>query len=227
MTREEFVQEVVKEVAKTVVRTFAEFQAEADQCLQSIAQEIGHLGKLLLLAKEQLLSTDYDQLEKFLRNRGLTQSDIEAAKAVAKGDLDGRLFFMGVASSKILTLGKDDQERLLIGEEFELLDANLKDTYWLPWNEMCEGQRNQLLGPKGGSIRPAHLQTPYNLEKTPGPLTISEVGYSHRRLNLTAGNKHGDLELGFLIKRLATHGVLEEFLRDVNTLQQLYIPKVA
>src|SRR6185437_11205432 len=135
---------------------FDRFKSELEQCLDVLSEQIGKLGSILLDAKKKLSASDYERLEMFLLDRGLTQADIKAAKAVADGKMDGRLFFAGVANSKILSLSTTDQKRLLSGEKFDLMAPDRKTVYQKSWGEMDPAEKDQLLGPKGGGIRLPH-----------------------------------------------------------------------
>src|SRR5688572_19851415 len=137
---------------------FETFRMKLENCLDVLSEQIGKLGSILLDAKGKLSAADYEKLEMFLLDRGLTRADIKAAVAVAEGKMDARLFFAGVANSKVLALSSTDQKRLLSGEKFDLMAPDRKRTYQKSWGEMEPTEKDQLLGPKGGGIRLPHEQ---------------------------------------------------------------------
>lgn len=83
-------------------RSLKEFCEEADRCVQAIASEITHLGQLILSAEKELHDPDDRQKFKDHLLCVIRETDYEAAKKVAKGEFDSRLFFLGAASSKII-----------------------------------------------------------------------------------------------------------------------------
>jgi hypothetical protein len=132
-----------------------------DQCVDHYVEEakgcfrgfIARFGGILTLAGKSISREEYARcVTRLCNDLYLTKRHIDAAIAINAGTLDERLFFSGVALSKILTLTKGDQARLLSGEMFPLLAANNKIEK-KPWADMTVRERDQLLGSKGGGIR--------------------------------------------------------------------------
>jgi hypothetical protein len=225
MTKEWTGGKITKVVQTT--KTFEEYRIEVEECLQDIGQSIKHIGEMLIRSGKELLGDDVTRFRQFLLNRGLTESDLKVAVLVAEEKLDARLFFMGVASSKILNLSHEDQLRLLSHEKFALRHKNKKDTYFKEWGEMCAGQKNQLLGPKGGRILPPDEQKPWDRDKPQGKVTISCSHYSDRTLVFDVGQKIAYCQLVDIMTTLRANHELEAFINDILTLRSEWASKVA
>ena len=197
------------------------YKKKLDGCLLAIGSQIKVLGEVLSEAFETLQGPQYSELENYLFDRGLTSSDIKAAVAVAKGELDGSLFFMGVASSKILNLGKVDQNRLLSGEQFDVRKPD-NTVESLRWSEMNALQRNQLIGPKGGGILKLHEQHVTSKTRQKKITTFEQVQYDEKNktLVLMYALKQGEVQLGFLVQSLIEAGTFDKFIQHLNLYKQ-------
>jgi hypothetical protein len=203
------------------------FKAEVESCLDMLSQQIGKLGRILLEAQKKLSHADYEALEMLLLDRGLTQADIKAAKAVAEGRIDGRLFFAGVANSKILSLSTTDQKRLLSGEKFDLMAPDRKTINSKSWGEMDPVEKDQLLGPKGGGIRLPHEQITPRSAKQKRTTVFEDVMYANRTLVLTYGQKTGEIQTGAIVQKLNEAGQLDNFIADLIAIRKQYEGLVA
>jgi hypothetical protein len=206
---------------------FDRFKSELEKCLDVLSEQIGKLGSILLDAKKKLSASDYERLEMFLLDRGLTRADIKAAIAVAEGKIDSRLFFAGVANSKILSLSTTDQKRLLSGEKFDLLAADRKTVTPKSWGEMEPTEKDQLLGPKGGGIRLPHEQITARSTKQKNTTVFEDVAYRNKTLTLTYGHKTGEIQLGAIVQKLNESGELDQMISDLLDIRKQYEPKVA
>jgi hypothetical protein len=98
----------------------------------------------------------------YIRQYSLKDCDVKAAIAAflyehpdlgAKEDLriHPKLLFHGAKNSKILHMDKEDQDRLLSNEKFQVVQPNGKPCEPKTWSELNEVHRNTLIG-KGGKI---------------------------------------------------------------------------
>jgi hypothetical protein len=140
-------------------KTVEEYAKEIGICLGGLVEGgIKKLGAILIEAREALSETECKRLREILRSEwGFKQAAFDAAIMVYEGTLDKRLFFCGVANSKILTLSKAEQNLLLSNEKFGLRQLGGK-VVWKTWSEMTTKERNQLLGKKGGGLHPPSEQ---------------------------------------------------------------------
>ncbi len=109
---------------------------------------VRRVGLLLLDAT----GAEHDEILRALRNY-LSHTEIAAALAVAKGELDESLLYRGVPTHKILGLSRDDQQRLVSGEKLGLLTTDGRIEF-ISWAEMTPTQRNQMIG-QGVIIKPS------------------------------------------------------------------------
>ncbi len=145
-----------------MAKTLEKFKEELDDVLLCIRDTFVKLGEKLFEGHEQLKATEYDKLVEYVEKQGIRKSDQRAAVAAflhGREDLgdedheriDPRLVFAGAANSKILSLDKQDQKRLLGNEKFDVLQPSgraAKKT----WAKMSEQERATLIA-KGGRIR--------------------------------------------------------------------------
>lgn len=198
-------------------RTVAEWQTELDGVLLSIRDQFLKLGEIMHYAYEELAGPEYAELMAYIRKWGLKDADVRAAKAAflfqhpelgknEKGqDKQGvervapELLFAGAKNSKILNMDKEDQQRLLSKEKFDVVMSNGKvDPTPKSWDELTDVQRNVLVG-KGGEIQTVDKQiaamngTPKNLGMYPlgsveltksGVIFTSRDGKWHLRVSL-------------------------------------------
>ena len=143
-------------------KTLDSFKKELDDVLLTIRSSFIKLGEKLWEAKTAVSSAEYDELTTYVEKQGIRHTDQRAAIAAflftrqdigGSNDLriDPRLIFAGAANSKILSMDKEDQERLLSDERFTVLQPSGRSTA-KTWPEMSEQERNTLIG-KGGKIR--------------------------------------------------------------------------
>jgi len=200
---------------------FERFKSELEKCLNMLSDQIGKLGSILLDARKSLSAADYEKLEMFLLDRGLTKADIKAGMAVAEGRMDGRLFFAGVANSKVISLSITDQKRLLSGERFDLLAPDRKTVYQKSWGEMDPAEKDQLLGPKGGGIRLPHEQITARSVKQKNTTVFEDVSYRSKVLMLTYGHKVGEIQAGAIVQKLAESRELDAFIADLIAIRKM------
>jgi hypothetical protein len=201
------------------MKTFEQFKKQLDKCLTSITTQYAAIGQVLLDAEDCLASKLMKELEGYLVARGLTANDIKAAKKIALGEIQPSLFMSGVASSKLLNLSHEDQARLLSGEKFDIKTAD--GVVQLSWDKMHPSQRNQLVGPKGGSILPAELQhvaSEVNKEKAKQIAVYDEVDFEpcSNKLLLKSGNRQGRVAIADILRCLEENGKLEQFMTSIN-----------
>lgn len=206
---------------------FEKFKEKLESCLDALSEQIGKLGKILLEAKNEMSAAGYEKLEMFLLDRGLTQADIRSAIAVAQGKVDARLFFAGVANSKILSLSAVDQKRLLSGEQFDLMAGDRKTVYQKTWGEMDAAEKDQLLGPKGGGIRLPHEQITARSAKQKNTTVFEDVSYVNKTMILTYGHKVGEIQCGAIVQKLSESGELDSFIADLIAIRKQYEPQAA
>lgn len=177
------------------MKTLTEYQEELKTLMQEVWTGIERLGEKLVRARKDLSADDYDELRKWLKT-WLTDADLRAAEAVGKGELDARLFPHGTRNSKVMSLGRDDQDRLLSTERFEVYN-NFGGADRRTWGEMTPDQRNRLLGDKGGFIHTLEKQRKPGAKKD--SITIYETASFHgSTLRLNGGGARGEIQGGTL-----------------------------
>jgi hypothetical protein len=203
-----------------------EFCAEAEKCFAVIGQQIGKIGAMLRRADDELSGGNCKRFKRFLHDLGMKDADIEAAIAVDAGKLDEKLIFMGVSSQKILRLDKNDQERLLSQERFELMAEDHETIYQKTWGEMEDYERNQLIS-RSGRILAAEDQTPPDRDSTPEKIVLKPVGMQNKQLVFKAKSKLAQCSVVDILSRLRGNGQLDEFVEIVLTKQREWATKVA
>jgi len=194
-------------------KTVEQYFEEARSCVGDIHKTIKKLGNILSDARKMLATEEYDEFVTRLRtDLHLTKSDIEAAMMVNAGTLDERLFFSGVALSKILTLNKTDQDRLLSGLKFPLLmpDGSVEKKSWA---DMTLKERDQILGPKGGGIRTVDEQRHRSAGKKSKQTTFTSASFNDEdeMLIMRDGANKGEIELSVIVHSLSTKEQLDKF----------------
>jgi hypothetical protein len=199
--------------------SFGTFREQLEGLLDEMGKNYGKIGDLLLRAKKELLGYDYDRLEEFLIGRDWTKADIAAAKGIAEGKLDHRLFWAGVKNSKILTLSDTDQKRLLSGEKFALKSPDGRGQYHQTWEVMSPAEKDQLLGPKGGRIRLPEEQIISGNVKQKNITVFENVSYTNKTLTLSYGYKSGEIQTGAIVQQLVESDQLDDFIADLNAIR--------
>jgi hypothetical protein len=155
------------------------------------------LGEKLLEAEQQLSGADTKALEEYLLHTW-THADLKAARAIATGELKEELFPAGVRNSKVLSLTKQDQQRLLDGEEFPVWGNDAR-IHRKTWYDMSTDERNRLLGKKGGRIHPPDEQS------RPGASGVVRVSQFARATLVddtlsmsTSSGLRGEIQVGIL-----------------------------
>jgi hypothetical protein len=177
---------------------------QVDGILGVVTSGLGELGAVLIDAGRALNNEKYIELTRYLNDRGFSNQEIDAAKAVARGELNPKLYFVGVKVSKVLKLDASDQDRLLNGERFELRQRNglnLKKT----WVEMSVQERNQLLG-NVGRILSANEQTVPTVRTGQAKTTrymVAKLDSDADVLRLENGQHHGYIQFGTLAGQLS------------------------
>jgi hypothetical protein len=178
------------------------YKHEADRIAAVVFQTIKNLGDLLLRAAKDLPHEEYQELEDYLLATW-TRADLRAARAVARGELDEKLFPAGVRNSKVLSLTEDDQRRLLGDEKFAVWgnDGRVREKTWA---EMSPDERNRLLGKKGGRI---HLLDEQVRPGAKGVIRVTRYGRASFRdgtLSLDGvSGQRGEIQLGLLKATMA------------------------
>ena len=200
-------------MATKAKKTADNYFDEIRECVVDLHRTVHKVGGILTEARKTLTTDEYSVFVSRLRSElQLTMNDIDAAIKVADGSLDEKLFFSGVASSKILTLKKLDQQRLLSKEKFPLLmtDGNVERKAWA---DMTIKERDQLLGPKGGGIRNVDQQRHKSAGKPPRPITFTNASFNDEdsTLILRDGTSKGEIELAVIVQSLLNKEQLEKF----------------
>lgn len=178
-------------------KTLSEYKDELKALMEGVWTGVEKLGEKLVRARKDLSADDYESLRVWLRT-WWTDADLRAAEAVGKGELDARLFPHGTRNSKVMSLSKDEQARLLSNERFKVYN-NFGGTDIRTWGEMTPDQRNRLLGDKGGSIHPIHKQRqPGSKRQT--VLTFDTASYHQGVLLLNGGRSRGEIAVGTLVQ---------------------------
>lgn len=196
-------------------KTAEEYLKEAKECLNDINTRISTFGSLIAEAEEHLPKKDYDKFIRELRaDCGLSESDIKAAVMIHNGELDVKLFFSGVGTSKILNLKSIDRERLLT-EKFKIRDDmdEVKEKYW---HEMSVSERNRLLGPKGGSILSIDRQKFSKTRKS--LIEFNSVSFNKGTLTMKNSKNTAEVELGMIVRSLKNNNQLNEFSEELQRL---------
>jgi len=199
--------------------SFDTFREQLEGLLDEMGKNYGKIGGLLLKAKKELLGYDYDRLEEYLIGREWTKADITAAKGIAEGKLDPRLFWAGVKNSKVLTLSETDQKRLLSGEKFALKSPDGRGEYHKTWEAMSPAEKDQLLGPKGGRIRLPEDQIISGNTKQKNITVFENVSYRNKTLSLSYGYKTGEIQVGAIVQQLAESDQLDDLIDDLTTIR--------
>ncbi len=143
-------------------KTFTQFQKELDSILLAVQKGFLRLGEVLFEARAILSHNDFTRLQSYIVKQGPKKTDQRACVAAFlfkhpdKGEedenrVDPRLIYAGATNSKILSMDREDQDRLLSEEKFAVLQPSrrvLKKT----WAQMTDHERNMLIG-KGGKIK--------------------------------------------------------------------------
>jgi hypothetical protein len=148
-------------------KSLEQWEREVDGLLLDIRRNFIKLGEIMFFAHQDLTAEEYSNFAKHIRQWGLRDADMKAARAaflyehpnLGKSDngddkeerIAPELLFAGAKNSKILFMDKEDQERLLSGEKFQTVMSNGKVDKAKTWNELSDPQRNMLIG-KGGKI---------------------------------------------------------------------------
>jgi hypothetical protein len=177
------------------------YKSQADSIATQVFASLKALGELILKAAKDLQHEEFEEFEAYLLTTW-TRSDLRAARAVAKGDLDARLFPAGVRNSKVLSLSEQDQQRLLSDEHFQVWgnDGRARSK---TWGEMSPDEHNRLLGPKGGRIHSLDEQ------RRPGSQGVARVAiYEHAAfqngtLSLNGVKARGEIQAGALKASMA------------------------
>ena len=192
--------------------TLETYKEELKTLMNEVWEGLGKLGEKLVRARKDLSADDYDELRTWLRT-WWTEADLNAAEAVGRGDLNVHLFPHGTRSSKVWSLSREDQQRLLSEEEFPVYD-NFGRTGRKTWANMSPDERNRLLGDKGGFIHPLSKQ------RQPGTKTTKTTNYEsasfHQRdLLLNGGARQGSIQIGTIIATMP-EDELAEFYREIG-----------
>lgn len=193
-------------------KTLSEYQDELKDLMNDVWASIEKLGEKLVRARKDLSAEDYETLRTWLRT-WWTDADLRAAEAVGKGELDARLFPHGTRNSKVMSLAKEEQARLLSSERFKVYN-NFGGTDIRTWAEMTPDQRNRLLGDKGGYIHPIHKQ------RQPGAkrqtvLTFDTASYHQGVLLLNGGRNRGEIAVGVLVQ-VMSRDELAQFCEEIS-----------
>lgn len=148
-------------------KSLEQWEKEADGLLLDIRRNFIKLGEIMFFAHQDLTAEEYADFAKHIRQWGLRDADMRAARAAFlyghpdlgkpdNGDdkeerIAPELLFAGAKNSKVLFMDKEDQERLLSGEKFQTVMSNGKVDKAKSWGELSDPQRNMLIG-KGGKI---------------------------------------------------------------------------
>ncbi len=149
-------------MATKKLKTVQEWQHLLEQILLDIRRQFIKLGETLYHAQNELSVQDYKKVVSYVEQYSLKDADIKSAIAAYLHEhpdlgteddqrIDPALVFAGAKNSKILFMDKQDQQRLLSGEKFQVIMPNGKPDKPKAWKEMNEVQRNTLIG-KGGKI---------------------------------------------------------------------------
>lgn len=130
--------------------TLEQYKEELKDLMNEVWAGLEKLGEKLVRASKDLSHNDYEELRTWLRT-WWTDADLKAAEAVGKGELDPKLFPHGTRNSKVMSLPRYEQKRLLSNEKFTVYN-NFGGVDTRTWAEMTPDQRNRLLGDKGGKI---------------------------------------------------------------------------
>ncbi len=155
-------------------KTYKQYQGELDDIIIAVRKDFVRLGEILWDACKMLGSHDYSKLQDYVMKQGVKKTDQRAAIAAflfknpKVGDetelrIDPRLIFAAGGNSKVLSLDKEDQDRLLSEETFFVLQPSGKSPK-KTWGEMTDHERNMLLG-KGGKIRTINEQRDATFQK--------------------------------------------------------------
>jgi hypothetical protein len=188
-------------------KTLRDYKAEWRDLAAEVFTAIGKLGDLLIRAGKDLSHDDYKALEQDLLTR-FTRSDLIAAKAVADGTLAPELFPRATPTSKVLTLSRADQDRLLSGETFDVW-TNFGTQANKPWHKMTSDERSRLLGPKGGSIHALDKQQKPGKKGSYSVLVFdaASVDSKSTKLEMASSGARGEITIEDLKNSLGADGV--------------------
>ena len=175
------------------MKTLEQFKQDLDDVVLAIRDNFIRLGEKLYEARSALSAEDYDNLLFYVEKQGIRRSDQRAATAAflfkhpsvgVEFDhrIDPCLVFAGAKNSKVLAMDKEDQQRLLSNEKFEILQPSGRSEK-KTWVEMTDHERNTLIG-KGGKIRTISEQRDSRKPKaniTAFPLGSTELASSQIR----------------------------------------------
>ncbi len=176
-----------------VAKTLSEYKGELKDLMNDVWAGIEKMGEKLVRASKDLSHHDYEELRKWLRT-WWTDADLKAAEAVGNGELDPRLFPHGTRNSKVMSLLRTEQDRLLSSEKFEVYN-NFGGVDVRTWAEMTPDQRNRLLGDKGGSIHTLAAQRKPGTRKD----TVAQyetASFYQGILRLNGGRSRGEIHVG-------------------------------
>ncbi|HEV2175122.1 MAG TPA: hypothetical protein VGR71_16230 [Nitrospira sp.] len=180
-------------------RTLEQYQDEFKTLMQEVWTGIEKLGDKLVRARKDLSADDYDALCAWL-GTWWTKADLKAAEAVGRGELDARLFPHGTRNSKVMSLTREDQQRLLSSERFSVYD-NFGRVVQKTWAEMSTDMRNRLLGDKGGSIHSLSKQRKPGARKE-RVLVFEAARYYAGDLLFNGGATQGKISIGALVQAM-------------------------
>lgn len=193
-------------------KTLEEYKSELGPIVQGVFDALTELGEKLVRADKDLSHADYEELWTWLR-QWFTDADLRAAVAVGKGELDVRLFPHGTRNSKVMSLPRSEQNRLLSNEKFEVYN-NFGGVDERTWAEMTPDQRNRLLGDKGGKIHSISAQRAPTGQR-PRVVDYYSASFHDGKLLLNAGRDEGRIVVGTLKATMPE----EELARFIRTLE--------
>jgi hypothetical protein len=186
-----------------------------DQLRTAYADNLRQIGTVLLSAATELTSEQAAELEERLLTM-LTRHDLKAAKALARNEVDPKLFYAGVSSAKIMRLNNDDKKKLLSGQKLEIRKAD-NSVVRKPWDQMSSFEKDQVLGSKGSAIHKVHEQKILGERRPLEPLAPTAMTYADKTLNLRAGYRAVQISAACFAQQLSP-AALSTFIADLTRL---------
>jgi len=174
---------------RTVAYWIRELDRAGDRLLD-VEGDVRNLADKLAQAEKNLSGPDFKIIQAHMMARfSFTKADIKAYIDMSLGKLDPRLLLAGAKSSKIMNMSRDDQDRLLTEEVFEVYD-NTGQVREVTWAHMRFDERGRLIG-RNGAILPLLRQKRPEPNRIPKTLDF-DGGYINRRISAVSNGEHSD-----------------------------------
>jgi hypothetical protein len=223
-----------------VRKSLKEWEKDVDGLLLDIRENFIKLGEIIFFAHQDLTAEEYGVFIKHIRQWGLCEADLRAARAaflyhrpdLGKQNDEERispeLLFAGAKNSKILFMDKKDQDRLLSGEKFQALMSNGKADKAKSWQELSDLQRNMLIGKGGKILTIAEQMALLTPRRNMGLYPLGSVEMHKDYVICTSRNSDWHLQCSlteFAKMILANKGFWEALSRTINDVRQQESPK--